>query len=105
MIQKLLLFQAFISGGGDADLYVLMCRTGDRGPKGISCLLVEKGTAGLSFGKKEKKVNACTQWGRLCIFINAAAKITDKKSASCTQAYPSDVITLEKATLEKVTTA
>lgn len=49
-------FQAFISGGGDTDVYVVMCRTGGKGPKGISCLVVEKGTPGLSFGKKEKKV-------------------------------------------------
>lgn len=48
--------QAFISGGGDTDVYVVMCRTGGKGPKGISCLVVEKGTPGLSFGKKEKKV-------------------------------------------------
>ena len=34
-----------------------MCRTGQKGPKGISCILVEKGTPGLSFGKKEKKVS------------------------------------------------
>lgn len=50
------MFQAFISGGGDTDVYVVMCRTGEKGPKGISCVVVEKGTAGLSFGKKEKKV-------------------------------------------------
>lgn len=48
--------QAFISGGGDTDVYVVMCRTGGKGAKGISCLVVEKGTPGLSFGKKEKKV-------------------------------------------------
>lgn len=48
--------QAFISGGGDTDIYVVMCRTGSKGPKGISCLVVAKGTPGLSFGKKEKKV-------------------------------------------------
>lgn len=48
--------QAFISGGGDTDVYVVMCRTGGKGPKGISCVVVEKGTPGLSFGKKEKKV-------------------------------------------------
>lgn len=48
--------QAFISGGGDTDVYVVMCRTGGKGPKGISCLVVEKETPGLSFGKKEKKV-------------------------------------------------
>lgn len=50
------LLQAFISGGGDTDVYVVMCRTGGPGPKGISCLVLEKGTPGLSFGKKEKKV-------------------------------------------------
>ena len=37
-------------------MYLIMSRTGEPGPKGISCLLVEKGTPGLSFGKKEKKV-------------------------------------------------
>ena len=52
------LLQAFISGGGDTDLYLIMCRTGEAGAKGISCLMVEKGTTGLSFGAKEKKV--CT---------------------------------------------
>lgn len=49
-------WQAFISGGGDTDVYVVMCRTGEQGPKGISCMLVEKGSPGLAFGKKEKKV-------------------------------------------------
>uniref|UniRef100_A0A671WPR4 short-chain 2-methylacyl-CoA dehydrogenase n=1 Tax=Sparus aurata TaxID=8175 RepID=A0A671WPR4_SPAAU len=50
--------KAFISGGGDTDIYVVMCRTGGKGPKGISCLVVEKETPGLSFGKKEKKVES-----------------------------------------------
>lgn len=49
--------QAFISGGGESDTYVVMCRTGGPGAKGISCIVVEKGTPGLSFGKKEKKVS------------------------------------------------
>lgn len=48
--------KAFISGGGESDVYVTMCRTGDQSPRGISCILVEKGTPGLSFGKKEEKV-------------------------------------------------
>src|SRR5690348_8415931 len=48
--------KAFISGGGRSDLYVTMVRTGDAGPKGISCLVVENGTPGLSFGKKERKL-------------------------------------------------
>jgi alkylation response protein AidB-like acyl-CoA dehydrogenase len=48
--------KAFISGGGYSDLYFIMCRTGEEGPKGISCLLVEKGAQGLSFGANEKKM-------------------------------------------------
>lgn len=46
--------KAFISGGGASDLYVIMCRTGE---KEISCIGVEKGTPGLSFGKNEYKVS------------------------------------------------
>ena len=46
----------FISGGGFSDLYVVMARTGEPGPKGISTFLVEKGTPGLSFGKNEEKM-------------------------------------------------
>lgn len=46
----------FISGAGTSDLYVVMARTGGPGPKGISTLLVEKGTPGLSFGPPEHKM-------------------------------------------------
>jgi alkylation response protein AidB-like acyl-CoA dehydrogenase len=48
--------KAFISGGGENELYVVMVRTGDEGPKGISCLLIEKDAPGLSFGAQEKKL-------------------------------------------------
>jgi alkylation response protein AidB-like acyl-CoA dehydrogenase len=48
--------KAFISGGGFADLYVVMARTGGEGPKGISTVLVEDGTPGLSFGAQERKM-------------------------------------------------
>ncbi|MCA0994752.1 acyl-CoA dehydrogenase family protein [Alloyangia pacifica] len=48
--------KAFISGGGYSDAYVVMCRTGGEGPKGISALLVEDGTEGLSFGGLEQKM-------------------------------------------------
>jgi alkylation response protein AidB-like acyl-CoA dehydrogenase len=48
--------KAFISGGGVSDIYLVMARTGEGGPKGISCFAVEKGTAGLSFGAREKKL-------------------------------------------------
>jgi alkylation response protein AidB-like acyl-CoA dehydrogenase len=48
--------KAFISGGGYSDLYVAMVRTGAEGPKGISAVLVEDGTPGLSFGGLEDKM-------------------------------------------------
>jgi alkylation response protein AidB-like acyl-CoA dehydrogenase len=48
--------KAFISGGGVSDIYVCMVRTGGAGPKGISCIVVEKGTPGLSYGAQEKKL-------------------------------------------------
>ena len=48
--------KAFISGAGVSDLYVVMVRTGENGPKGISTVLVENGTPGLSFGANERKM-------------------------------------------------
>ncbi len=48
--------KAFISGGGYSDAYVVMCRTGEDGPKGISTVVVEDGAEGLSFGANEKKM-------------------------------------------------
>ena len=45
--------KAFISGAGTSDVYLVMCKTGE---KEISCIAVEKGTPGLSFGKNEIKV-------------------------------------------------
>lgn len=48
--------KAFISGGGFSDTYIVMCRTGDDSPKGVSAMLVDAGTGGLSFGAREKKM-------------------------------------------------
>lgn len=48
--------KAFISGGGYSDAYVVMCRTGEDGPKGISTVVVEDGAPGLSFGGLEDKM-------------------------------------------------
>ncbi|MBU3258462.1 acyl-CoA dehydrogenase family protein [Roseovarius sp. PS-C2] len=48
--------KAFISGGGYSDAYVVMVRTGEDGPKGISTVYVEDGTEGLSFGALEDKM-------------------------------------------------
>ncbi|MBN9184665.1 acyl-CoA dehydrogenase family protein [Microbacterium sp.] len=46
----------FISGGGEASVYVVMARTGEPGARGITAFLVEDGAAGLSFGAKERKM-------------------------------------------------
>ncbi|GAB4267984.1 MAG: acyl-CoA dehydrogenase family protein [Pararhodobacter sp.] len=48
--------KAFISGGGYSDAYVVMCRTGGDGPRGISTVVVEHGTKGLSYGGLESKM-------------------------------------------------
>ncbi|MHA6323912.1 acyl-CoA dehydrogenase family protein [Roseivivax sp. CAU 1753] len=48
--------KAFISGGGYSDAYVVMARTGDDGPGGISAMYVEAGAPGLSFGGLEDKM-------------------------------------------------
>lgn len=48
--------KAFISGGGENGIYVCMVRTGEDGPKGISCLVIEKDMDGVSFGAPEKKL-------------------------------------------------
>ncbi|MGH1332108.1 MAG: acyl-CoA dehydrogenase family protein [Paracoccaceae bacterium] len=48
--------KAFISGGGYSDAYIIMARTGDAGPRGISTVIVEAGAEGLSFGGLEAKM-------------------------------------------------
>jgi acyl-CoA dehydrogenase len=46
----------FISGGGVNDIYVTMVRTGEAGPKGISCLVIDRDMPGVSFGAPERKL-------------------------------------------------
>jgi len=62
--------KAFISGGGASDLYVVMARTGGEGPSGISCIVVENGTPGLSFGAQEKKMGWHSQPTAAVLFDN-----------------------------------
>jgi alkylation response protein AidB-like acyl-CoA dehydrogenase len=52
----------FISGGGENEVYVTMVRTGAEGPKGISCLVIEKDMPGVSFGANERKLGWITLW-------------------------------------------
>ena len=62
--------KAFISGGGIADLYVTMVRTGADSPRGISCLVAEKGMPGLSFGAPENKMGWNSQPTAQVMFDN-----------------------------------
>ncbi len=58
----------FISGAGENEVYVTMVRTGEEGPKGISCLVIEKDMPGVSFGANEKKLGWHSQPTRQVIF-------------------------------------
>jgi len=46
----------FISGAGSNEIYVAMVRTGEDGPKGITCMVIEKDMPGVAFGANEKKL-------------------------------------------------
>ncbi|MER2607098.1 MAG: acyl-CoA dehydrogenase family protein [Siculibacillus sp.] len=73
--------KAFISGGGVSDLYVVMARTGGPGPSGISAILVEKGTPGLSFGANEKKMGWKSQPTAAVIFENCRVPVANRIGA------------------------
>ncbi|MBX3491974.1 MAG: isobutyryl-CoA dehydrogenase [Parvibaculum sp.] len=70
--------KAFISGAGTSDIYVCMVRTGEAGPKGVSCLVVEKGTPGLSFGAPERKMGWNSQPTAQVIFEDARVPVANR---------------------------
>ena len=67
--------KSFISGGPTSDVFAVMCRTGEEGASGVSCLLVEKGTKGLTFGKQEKKMGWNSQHTSMVNFDNCEIPI------------------------------
>ena len=73
--------KAFISGGGRSDVYVVMARTGEGGPRGISCIVVEAGTPGLSFGAQEKKLGWKTQPTAMVMFENCRVPVKNRVGA------------------------
>jgi alkylation response protein AidB-like acyl-CoA dehydrogenase len=70
--------KAFISGAGNSHIYVCMVRTGGPGPTGISCIVVEKGTPGLSFGKQEVKLGWHSQPTAMVIFENCRVPVENR---------------------------
>lgn len=73
--------KAFISGAGVSDLYVVMVRTGEDGPKGISTVLVEKGTKGLSFGANERKMGWNAQPTAIVTFEECRVPVANRLGA------------------------
>lgn len=70
--------KSFISGGGVSDIYICMVRTGEAGSHGITALVVEKGTPGLSFGKAEKKMGWNSQPTTSVIFQDCRVPLINR---------------------------
>jgi alkylation response protein AidB-like acyl-CoA dehydrogenase len=68
----------FISGAGENDLYVTMVRTGEEGPKGISCLVIEKDMPGVSFGANERKLGWHSQPTRQVILEEVRVPVANR---------------------------
>ena len=71
----------FISGAGETDIYVVMVRTGGEGAGGVSTLVVDKDTPGLSFGANERKMGWNAQPTRAVIFENARVPVANRLGA------------------------
>lgn len=70
--------KAFISGGGVSDVYLCMVRTGDDSHQGISSILIEKNTKGLSFGVPEKKMGWRSQPTCMVYFENCRVPVANR---------------------------
>jgi alkylation response protein AidB-like acyl-CoA dehydrogenase len=68
----------FISGAGMSDVYIVMARTGEDGPGGISAFIVEKSTPGLSFGANEKKMGWNAQPTRTVVLAGVRVPIANR---------------------------
>ena len=71
----------FISGGGENEIYVTMVRTGEEGPKGISCLVIEKDMPGVSFGANERKLGWHSQPTAQVIFDGVRVPVASRLGA------------------------
>ena len=68
----------FISGAGENEVYVTMVRTGAEGPKGISCLVIDKDMPGVSFGANERKLGWHAQPTRQVLFDNVKVPVANR---------------------------
>lgn len=67
----------FISGAGETELLVVMCRTGQAGPKGISAIAVPANAEGIIYGKAEDKMGWNAQPTRLITFDNVRVPVSN----------------------------
>jgi len=70
--------KVFISGAGDTDVLVVMLRTGEPGPRGISALLIPADAEGISYGKKEEKMGWNAQPTRMVTFDNVRVPVANR---------------------------
>lgn len=70
--------KVFISGAGDTDVLVVMTRTGDAGPKGITALLIPADAPGVEYGKKEHKMGWNAQPTRMITFDNVEVPVKQR---------------------------
>lgn len=70
--------KSFISGGSMSDIYICMVRTSDEKHHGITCLLVEKNTPGLSFGQLEHKLGWHSQPTSMIFFENCRVPVSHR---------------------------
>jgi len=68
----------FISGAGGTDLLVAMVRTGGDGPGGVSTLVIDGKTPGVSFGANERKMGWNAQPTRAVMFENARVPVENR---------------------------
>ncbi len=68
--------KVFITNGGEADVYTTVALTQpDKGARGASCFIVEKGTPGFSFGKREHKMGIRASVTAELVFDNARVPV------------------------------
>ena len=70
--------KVFISGAGETDVLVVMLRTGEAGPKGISALLIPADAEGISYGKKEEKMGWNAQPTRMITFEDVRVPVANR---------------------------
>jgi len=69
----------WITNGGEAELYSVIALTNPaKGPRGASCIVVEKGTPGFSFGKKEHKLGIRASQTMELVFQDVKVPVEDR---------------------------